>query len=224
MTKAYLLTICCVTTECFGLEPDERAVWLGKDYAVCALDLDEALSVGGLNEILAIPPAVRVGVPEWRALADWDDNPPQGAVAGDEKDVEFFGLPEHDRGGREDLCGEVEAEGWDVGREGDELEHETLVGYAQENGACEGRVEEGGEGRVFEWVARLISRRELWDVLLGRVDRNGLRGWEEGGEMGRDEETGLHESARNWNDEVRGQEARTWTSSYGDRASGECAR
>ena len=82
MTKAYLLTIRCVTAESVGFEPKKGAVWLGHDYTMCTLDMDKTVGMGRLEDVLAVPSPVCIRVPEWRALTDRDYNPPQGVGTG----------------------------------------------------------------------------------------------------------------------------------------------
>ena len=160
-----------------------------------SLDVNEAVT-GGLDHVLAVPPAVGGGRPEWRALADRDDDAVEGAVAGYEEDMELLVLPEDNGGRGEDGRREVEAEGREVVCEGEELEEMTRMGDAEKNGAGEGRVEEGGGEGVLRRLRRAIERGVGLDESLSGEDRDGLGGWEEGGEVGRDEDRGLHARRR----------------------------
>lgn len=77
MTQAYLLTIRGVSSQSISLQSEECTIGLGDDYTMCALHLNETSWIGGLNDILAIPPAVRVGIPEWRVFVNRDYDAPQ---------------------------------------------------------------------------------------------------------------------------------------------------
>lgn len=110
--------------------------------------------------------------------------------------MQFFRFPHDDRGCRQYNGREVKAQRWYVSGQREEFENEAAIGHSEENGACEGCVEERGVCRVFWRVARVISPGQIRYVLLCRVDLNGLGSWEEGGDMGRDEDTGLHQTPR----------------------------
>ena len=96
-----------------------------------ALYLNKAFIHVGLYYMLAVPPTVRVWLPEGCAFANGDDDAVEGTKSGGEEDVKLFGFPYYDGGGGQNRCGEVEAEGRNVRGKREELEHETTVGNTQ---------------------------------------------------------------------------------------------
>lgn len=55
-----------------------------------ALYLNKAFIHVGLYYMLAVPPTVRVWLPEGSALTNGDDNAVKGAKSGDKENVEFL--------------------------------------------------------------------------------------------------------------------------------------
>ena len=57
-------------------------------------------------------------------------------------------------------------------------------------------MEEGSGEGMLRRLRRAIERGVSLDESLSGEDRDGLGGWEEGGEVGRDEDRGLHARRR----------------------------
>lgn len=131
MTIQCMLTIGRVPSHCFDLQPEQRATGKNDHHAVGTLYLDKSFVDGGLDYMLAVPPTVRVWLPEGCAFANGDDDAVEGTKSGGEEDVKLFGFPHYDGGGGQNRCGEVEAEGRNVRGKREELKHETTVGNTQ---------------------------------------------------------------------------------------------
>ena len=94
--------------------------------------------------------------------------------------MELLILPEHDRGARENCCGEVEAKGRDIVCEGEEFQQVAVMRDPEEDCACLGEMEKGSEGGVFWGLGGRVARWVGGEGGLGGEDRDGLCGWEEG--------------------------------------------